>query len=424
MKAEIITIGDELLRGEIVDSNKSLLSERLLGLDIETRFHTSVRDAPEDMVDAFRRAAERSDVVLVSGGLGPTRDDLTSEAIAEAFGRELVLDAASLDEIRSFFRNLGREMSENNATQAYFPRDAEVLANPIGTAPGFLLEEGRALVFCMPGVPRELVRMLDEQVLPRIAQRSSGSFAVRSALLRTFGMGESTLDAELKDIASGGDVVLGFRTSFPENFVRPVARGRTEAEASARLARVCEAIRERLGPLVYAEGDERLEAVVGRLLREQRKTIAVAESCSGGLVAERITSVPGASEYFLGGVVAYADAVKIEVLGVPGALLERDGAVSSEVARAMAEGVRARFGADLGVATTGIAGPSGGTPEKPVGTVHVAVVHDGASHVERFVFPLDRERHRKLTAHVCLDWVRRVLLGIEVEGPALLRRKV
>ena len=236
MKAEILTIGDELLRGEIVDSNKSFLSDRLLNLDVETRHHTSVRDDPEDMVDAFHRAAERSDVILVSGGLGPTRDDLTSEVLAQAFGLERVLDEPALETIRAFFRSVGREMSENNAKQAYFPAGAEVLPNPIGTAPGFCLEARGSLFFCMPGVPRELYRMMDEQVLPRVARRSGGGRVVRARLLRTFGLGESSLDDELKDIAVGGDVTLGFRTSFPDNYLRPVARGATVEEAEKLVA--------------------------------------------------------------------------------------------------------------------------------------------------------------------------------------------
>ncbi len=424
MNAEVLTIGDELLRGEIVDSNKSLLSDRLLGLDIETRFQTSVRDDPADMVDAFRRAASRSDVVLVSGGLGPTRDDLTAEILARAFGRELVLDEPALETIRAFFRAIDREMTPNNAKQARFPQGAEVLPNPIGTAPGFLVEEGGVAFFCMPGVPRELDRMLDEQVLPRLAARAGdGRRVVRAALLRTFGMGESTLDDELADVAEKGAVSLGFRTSFPDNYLRPVARAASAPEAEAMLARVCEAIRARLGALVYGEGEETMEQVVGRLLRERGRRIAVAESCTGGLVAQRLSEVPGASEYFLGGVVAYANAAKQELLGVPEQLLAEHGAVSEPVARAMAEGVRARFGADLGVATTGISGPSGGSAEKPVGLVHLALARDEGTHADHFVFPLDRSRHRQLTAQVALDWVRRALLGAALVGPTLLRRK-
>ncbi len=422
MKAEILTIGDEVLRGEIVDSNKSLLSDRLLSLDIETHFHVSVRDDPADMTDAFLRAAERSDVVLVSGGLGPTRDDITSEVLAQAFGRELVLDEEALETIRAFFRGIGREMTENNAKQAWFPESAGVLLNPIGTAPGFVIEERGALFFCLPGVPRELSRMMEEQVLPRLARRTGAGQVVRARLLRTFGMGESTLDAELEDIAAEGAVALGFRTAFPENVLRPVARAATVEEAEAKLDRACQAIRERLGPLVYAEGDQTLPTVVGHLLRGTGQTLAVAESCTGGLIAEQITDVAGASDYFLGGVVAYANEAKQALLGVPAALLEEHGAVSEPVVRAMAEGVRECFDADFGLATTGISGPGGGSPGKPVGLVHVALARADETSAAHFVFPLDRQRHRLLTAQVALDWVRRALLGAELVGPSLMRR--
>jgi len=423
VKAEVLTIGDELLRGEIVDSNKSFLSDALLALDVETCFHSSVRDDPADMTDAFLRAASRARIVLVSGGLGPTRDDLTAEVLGQTFGRKLVLDPAALEEIRGFFRRLGRDMTENNAKQAHFPEGAEILPNPIGTAPGFLLEEGGALFFCMPGVPRELMRMMDEQVLPRIASRlGPAKGSLRAALLRTFGTGESALDAELADVAREGSVSLGFRTAFPDNYVRPVARAPSAAEAERLLAETCRTIRERLGAIVYGEGDETLEAVVGRLLRERGKTLAVAESCTGGLVAQKLTDVPGSSAYFLGGVVAYSDASKRALLGVPAELLAAHGSVSDEVARAMAEGARARFGADLSVATTGISGPGGGSPEKPVGLVHIALADGARTHADHFVFPLDRARHRGLCAQVALDWVRRSLLSLELVGPSLLRR--
>ncbi len=423
MKAEILTIGDELLRGEIVDSNKSFLSDRLLSLDIETYYHASVRDIPADMTDAFRRAAERVDVVLVSGGLGPTRDDLTSEVLASSFGRRLVRNEEALEGIRAFFRAAGREMTENNATQADFPEGAEVLANPIGTAPGFMVEEKGTLFFSLPGVPREMMRMMDEQVLPRLAARGGSGQVVRARILRTFGTGESMLDDQLKDVAAEGDVSLGFRTSFPDNYLRPVARGASVEEAEARLDRVCEEIRGRLGAIVYGEGDDTLPVVVGRLLREQGKTLAVAESCTGGLVAEQITEVPGSSHYFLGGVVAYSNEAKARFLGVPESVLDEHGAVSEPVARAMAEGVRERFGADLGVATTGISGPDGGSEEKPVGLVHIALARAEGTHAEHFVFPLDRHRHRRLTAQAALDWVRRAVLGVELLGPTLMRAR-
>ena len=423
MKAEILTIGDELLRGEIVDSNKALLAERLLQLDIETRFQSSVRDDPADMEDALRRAARRADVVLVSGGLGPTRDDLTIDVLATAFDRKLVLHEPSLAAIRDFFARMGREMAAVNAKQAWIPEGAEALPNPIGTAPGCLLVAGEVPIFCLPGVPRELARMMDEQVLPRIEARCAGRAVVRARILRTFGMGESSLEEALAGIAQDGAVTLGFRTAFPDNLLRPLARAATVAEAEAKLDAVCAAIRERLGALVYAEGDEPLEAVAGRLLRERGMTLAVAESCTGGLLAERVTHIAGASDYFLGGVVAYANAAKQALLGVPAELLDQHGAVSEPVARAMAEGARERFGADLALATTGVSGPGGGSAEKPVGTVCIALARDGGTHAERFVFPLDRARHRSLTAQIGLDWVRRTLLGAPLDAPTLMRGK-
>ena len=422
MKAEILTIGDELLRGEIVDTNKSFLADRLLGLDIETHFQTSVRDDPPAMIDAFQRAATRSEVTLVSGGLGPTRDDLTAAVLAEAFGLELVLDEATLETIRSFFRSRSREMTENNASQARFPEGADILPNPLGTAPGFSIAQGSTRFFCLPGVPNEMTRMMDEQVLPRIEAMRGEELAVRARLLRTFGMGESTLDDELKDIAASGDVSLGFRTSFPDNYLRPLARAASAEQAEAALDRVCDAIRQRLGPLVYGEDQQTLDAVVGQMLAERGMTIAVAESCTGGLIATRITDNPGSSAYFAGGVVAYSNAAKSALLGVPVATLEEHGAVSDLVVRAMAEGVRERFNVDIGIATTGISGPDGGTDSKPVGLVHIALAREAATYAESFVFRMDRARHRLLTSQIALDWVRRTLLGVELVGPKWAQR--
>jgi len=427
--AEIITIGDELMRGEIIDSNKARIAERLLLHDLDCRHQVSVLDDPADMRDAFQLAAERSDFVLVSGGLGPTRDDITTEVMAETFGRKLELDAGSLKAIEAFFARVGREMVDSNRKQAFFPEDADVLANPIGTAPGFSVREGRATFFAMPGVPRELDKMMDEQVLPRIASRlveedggDSERRVVRAALLATFGLGESTLEEELLDLMRDGAVELGFRTSFPDNFLRPVARAATAEEADARIAEAVAAIRERLGPVVYGEGTDSMEGVVGRMLTDQGLTVATAESCTGGLIAERFTDVPGSSAYFLGGVVSYSNEAKSAMLGVPADVIEREGAVSEPVVRAMAEGVRERFGSDFAIATSGISGPGGGTPEKPVGLVWMALASSSGTHSDSFVFQVDRSRHRRLTAQVGLDWIRRSLMGAELVGPSLLRR--
>jgi nicotinamide-nucleotide amidase len=425
LSAEILTIGDEVLRGEIVDSNKSFLSDRLLSLDIETRFHSSVRDDPEDIADAFRRAKERSEIVLVSGGLGPTRDDLTVEVLARTFGRELVLHEPSLEAIRAFFARFGRTMAENNEKQAWLPEGAEALPNPVGTAPGTYLRVGGTSFFCLPGVPRELMLMMNEQVLPRIAASRErdgvGGKVVRSRLLRTFGLGESNLDELLGDVAKDGDVVLGFRTAFPDNYLRPLTRGATAAEADAKLEAVVATVRERLAVMIYGEDEQTLEEVVGVELAKAGLTLAVAESCTGGLLAERITRVPGSSGWFRGGVVSYANEAKTALLGVPKEMLDAHGAVSEPVARAMAEGVRARLGADLGVSTTGIAGPDGGTADKPVGTVWIAVADADGTVAERFVFPFDRARNRQVTSQVALDWIRRSLLGETLVAPRYLR---
>lgn len=416
------------MRGEIVDSNKARIAERLLLLDLDCRHQVSVLDDPADMRAVFLRAAERSDFVLVSGGLGPTRDDLTTAVLAETFGRKLELDQDSLEVIQAFFSSVGREMAETNRKQAYFPAGADVLPNPIGTAPGFSIREGRSTFFSMPGVPRELDRMMDEQVLPRIEKRltsnegASGRRVVRATLLATFGLGESTLEAELLDLMRDGNVELGFRTSFPDNFLRPVARAKTAEEADARIADAVRAIRERLGPVVYGEGTDSMESVVGRLLTDRGLTVATAESCTGGLIAERFTDVPGSSAYFLGGVVSYSNAAKVAMLGVPEDMIAREGAVSESVVRAMAEGVRSRFGSDFGLATSGISGPDGGTPEKPVGLVWMALATKAGTHADSFVFQVDRSRHRRLTAQVGLDWIRRSMLGVELVGPSLLRR--
>ena len=413
--AWVVTIGDELLRGEIVDSNKSFLSDRLLRLDLESARHVSVSDDPAAIEEVLREAASRARVVLVSGGLGPTRDDITTEVAARAFGRRLLRDAVVLKEIRAFFHSLGREMAENNAKQADFPEGAEVLPNPLGTAPGFMLQAEGALLFFAPGVPRELQRMTDEEILPRIQAKLGRAGVVRALILRTFGLGESTLDHELQDLArSDPQVTLGFRTQFPDNLVRVLVRAADEVEAEKKLRDVVDRIHIKLGELVLGEGERPLEEIVGELLRERHLTLAVAESCTGGLLTSRITDVPGSSHYLVDAVVSYADEAKVRELGVSAADLKAHGAVSEPVAQQMAEGVRRRAGTDLGLATTGIAGPGGGSPEKPVGTVCVALSDAEGTVVRRYQLMRDRTRNKLLASQLALDWVRRRLLGLEI----------
>jgi len=425
----VVTIGDELLRGEIVDSNKSHLSQRMLALELETARHVSVPDDPPAMEEVLREAAARARVVLVSGGLGPTRDDLTTEVAARAFGRKLVRDAESLEQIRAFFRRFNRDMAENNAKQADFPEGAEILPNPIGTAPGFMLDvaspsagEPPTQLFFMPGVPRELYRMLDEEVVPRISARLGRGRVVRARLLRTFGIGESNLDRMLADLAQGDpDAVLGFRTQFPDNLVRILVRAADERGAQTRLDQLEREVRARLGDLVVGDGERTLEEVVAELLRERKRTIAVAESLTGGLVASRLTDVPGSSAYLLEGVVAYANDAKVRALGVAPESLARHGAVSEPVARQMAEGVRRSAGADIGLATTGIAGPDGGSPEKPVGTLWLALADGAGTVAHRYQLMTDRARNKELASQLALDWIRRRLLGLPISAETFPR---
>jgi nicotinamide-nucleotide amidase len=285
-----------------------------------------------------------------------------------------------------------------------------------------LLEAEGALLFFMPGVPRELVRMLDEQVLPRIERRLPRREAVRAVLLRTFGLGESVLDRELADLARDTPgLALGFRTQFPDNLVRVVARAESEAVASARLEATVAEIRRRLGALVVGVGEKPMHEVVGELLIERKRTLALAESCTGGLIASRLTDVPGSSAYLLEAIVAYGNDAKRRDLGVSPADLEAHGAVSEPVARQMAEGVRARAGADLGLATTGIAGPTGGTPEKPVGTLWVACADASGTQARRYELLRERARNKELATQIALDWIRRRLLGLEVPAESFPR---
>ena len=420
--AWILTIGDELLRGEIVDSNKSFLSERLLQLDIESERHITVADDPAAIAEALQLAAERAQVVLVTGGLGPTRDDITTEVAARSFGRRLVRDPEALERIEGYFRSVGREMSENNAKQADFPEGAEILPNPLGTAPGFLIEQGDARLFFMPGVPRELYRMVDEEVLPRLASRTGRAGVVRASLWRTFGIGESALDRDLADLGRDDPTVtLGFRTQFPDNLVRVVVRAGNEADAHRKLGLVEAQLRERLGPLLIGGGEQRLEEITGELLRKGGRTLAVAESCTGGLIASRLTDVAGSSQYLLAGFVVYSNEAKVRELGVSLEDLDAHGAVSEAVVRQMAEGARTRVGSDLAVATTGIAGPDGGSEEKPVGTLWIALADTEGTEARCYQLMRERTRNKELATQIALEWIRRRVLGLPLPAETFPR---
>ena len=387
MNAEIVAVGTELLLGQIVDTNSAELSQTLAGLGINVYYHSAVGDNPLRMAAVLAQALTRSDVVIVTGGLGPTEDDLTREVLAAVTGRPLVEDPAALAHVQGYFRATGREMTANNLKQARLPRGASILPNPRGTAPGIHLEHGGVHVFCVPGVPTEMRTMVKESVAPRLAAIMGGGAVIRSRTLKFYGIGESALETRVVDLMHGSNPTLAPYAGMGEVKLRITARAGSEAAADALIRPLQAELEARLSEYLYGYDDDTLEAVVGRLLSGRGMRVAVAESCTGGLVAHRLTNIPGSSAYVEQGWVVYSNEAKMRELGVPPALIENHGAVSDEVARAMAAGALERSGADIAVATTGIAGPGGGSEAKPVGLVHFAcAVKAGAvsSHFRRF----------------------------------------
>ncbi len=409
MTAAILCTGTELTRGELVNTNATWLADELTGLGFEVAALDVVDDDRERIQRALERLGAEHSVLVCTGGLGPTTDDLTTECVAALLGVGLWRDQASLQLIEEKLSRLGRKIAASNAKQADFPDGASIIKNPSGTAPGFSIRIGRALACFLPGVPHEMKTMFHESVVPAILPlRDEARCQVR---LRTYGLAESEVNDRLSGIEAAHDVTIGYRAKMPEIEVKVLARAGTDDDAQKRARCAADEVRARLGEeIVFGEGDTELAHVIGTMLRERGQTLCTAESCTGGLVAELITATAGSSEYFLGGVVAYANTVKETVLEVPAELLARHGAVSREVATAMAEGARRRLGASHAIAVTGIAGPGGGTPEKPVGLVHYAVASDaGVAHKER-VFPGTREQVRRRSAFAALALLRRILL--------------
>ena len=420
MKAAFLSIGDEIVGGLTTDTNSGFIAGELRAVGVEPVAGFTVRDEEDDIVRAFRQALDEAELVVSTGGLGPTADDLTTACVARLAGRELVLDEPSLALIVERFRQRGMEMPANNRKQALFPAGAEIIPNPNGTAPGFIcpVEAGGRThhVACFPGVPRETRHMVAETLLPWVQARQPG----RRFLSRTFstvGLAESRIDELLAGAIAADEARVAFRASFPRMYVRVTVDGAPGDDLEGRMDGLEARVRERLGHAVYAVGDEGMEETVGHLLRERGLTLAVAESCTGGRIGDRITDVPGSSAYFLLGVATYADEAKVRVLGVSERTLAEHGAVSTQTAEEMAAGVRRVSGADLGLSTTGIAGPGGGTPEKPVGTVCVGLAWEGGVWSRRYdMGPRGREWIKATTAQTALDRVRRWLLEGEVQG--------
>jgi nicotinamide-nucleotide amidase len=420
MKAEIIAVGSELLTPDRLDTNSLFITEELNKLGIEVLRKTVVGDQRDLLAEAFRDALNRVPVVIASGGLGPTEDDLTRETVAELLGRRLQRNEAVVKAIEARFHSFKREMPALNLRQAMVPEGAEVLENPRGTAPGLWLEDKGRMVALLPGPPRELKPLFTEQVLPRLQRRVSGVHMFHREL-RVTGLGESHVEERIREIylrykevhttilAVPGEVQIHLRT-WTDN----------TQHANATLDELIRSLELALGDRIFAHSALSLEEVVATLLIDNRATIAAAESCTGGLVAERLTRVPGSSNYFLGGAVCYSNEMKTAWANVPAELMATKGAVSSEVAIALAEGIRKRVRSTLGLGITGIAGPSGGSEEKPVGTVHVALASSNGTKERLVHLPGDREATRFYASQIALDLVRLHLL---FQTPVAPRRK-
>ncbi len=413
MIAELISAGTELLLGEIVDTNAVYLSKQLARIGVDVYYRHTVGDNLGRLVEVLRLALQRSDVIIITGGLGPTQDDITREAIAEASSRALVRSDQAVTELNAFFAARGRVPTPNNLRQADAPEGADLIPNHCGTAPGIRLEHDQSTIFALPGPPVELQPMFTEAVLPYLIEHlgaAGGRLFTRELLLAD--IGESNAADVLTDlILKQTDPTIAMYASPAQVRIRLATKDVSEQAARQRIAAVEAEIRRLLGDYIFGVDDDTVEKVIGDLLRKRNATLAVAESCTGGLIASRITDVPGSSDYFLGGIVSYANEVKHNILGVPAEVLTTHGAVSEQCAAAMAQGARKVTNADFAVATTGIAGPGGGTPEKPVGLVYVAVADEAGTLVENFNWPGSREQFKRRVSQIALNILRKRIAG-------------
>jgi nicotinamide-nucleotide amidase len=411
MHGEIIIIGNELTSGRTFDLNGGYAAGRLTAAGLRVSRITSVGDNYEMVSEALARAVRSSRFVIVTGGLGSTEDDLTSEFVAEALKRPLCLDREMFDLIKKYFESRDIEMTPSLEKMAWMPDGSQIL-NPKGTACGFRLVEKGVRLYFLPGVPDQMRYLMDAFVIPEIVSIYNTLPVMRQRIMRVFGLNEPAV-AEIFKALKGktGQVVLGFYPCYPEVHITISLRGETEDVVTQELDRVQEAVLKLIGHHVFAIGNEEMEEVVGQRLLEKGMTISVAESCTGGQIGHRLTNVAGSSEYFQGGVVAYSNRSKVDLLAVRGDILEQYGAVSDPVAKEMAKGVRSRFGTDLGLSVTGVAGPGGGTPQKPVGTVHVGLAHGNHVLSGQYRFWGSRVQVKRQSATMALDWVRRYLNG-------------
>lgn len=406
MTAAVLSIGTELTRGELINSNAAWLAEQLTALGFEVIEHLTIDDDTPRIVEAVQQLASRHKVVVSTGGLGPTTDDLTTEAVAKAMGVSVARDEETVEKLQKLAAWYGRVMPPNNLKQADFPVGASILANEQGTAPGFGVEHAGSLLFFMPGVPREMKHIFSTRIVPRIAELASHNS--HQIHYRTFGTTESALGQALEGVEERfPGVTIGYRASFPEVELKVLAQAASPREAVQLAERAAEEVKVRVGHVIYGDREDTYPGAVGRTLRNKGLTLAVAESCTGGMLGSLLTSVAGSSEYLLFDAVTYSNASKTNVLGVSEETLRGFGAVSEETAMAMVRGVLRAAGSDLGVSVTGIAGPGGGTDDKPVGTVWIGVGNrGGVVYAKRFLFRGDRERIRVMSTYTALRLIQ------------------
>lgn len=411
MKIEIITTGNEILKGLTADTNfywsAGLLNSYGLSLD----YHTSVKDNPVDLVNVFSHAIKRADFVIVTGGLGPTDDDLTAKVAADFFGKELKLNKQALSLIKNTFKKRKRKLLKINRKPAYLPKGSEVIINNMGTAPGFSYIFRKKRFYFLPGVPGEFRYMMKDSVLPELLKFADKT-CTRSKLIKTFGLKESEVSLKLKKLNLGNDVILGYRSHYPEIHLIITTTGKQESETQKKLDTETKKLKKLLKDYIFGYDDELIEDTVGRLLKETKLKLSTAESCTGGLVSSRITDIPGSSEYFMMGLVSYSNESKINELKIPESIIKKYGAVSYKVADLMSRGIIKVSGTDLGIGITGIAGPAGGTKDKPVGTVHISLAfRNKIINSEKYFYNGSREQIKLITSTQALNMIRKFLLN-------------
>jgi nicotinamide-nucleotide amidase len=413
-RAVILSTGDELTTGRVVDTNSSAIADRLFAVGVQVAAVLTVSDDREKLHWALRQGRELGDVIIGTGGLGPTADDLTTEVVAEFLGSQLTHDEQVARSLKQRFEARGIAWTPNNLKQALFPEGSVIVPNPIGTAPGFrvLIGPGKTLIW-LSGVPQEMTAMLNDTVIPWIVQQRGDTEQITASTFKIYGLTESKLDDLMKPVKLGSDARLSFRAHYPDLSLRLMVKG--GKESTQTLTRLKDQIRGALGSFIYFEGDATLEEIVGQLLLAKQQTLALAESCTGGYISHRITRVAGSSAYYYGGAVTYSNDAKIRFLNVKPATLESYGAVSRETALEMSRGIRERTGASIGLSVTGIAGPLGGSPDKPVGTVWISIAQEAGHEVRLFQFHGYRERIIIGTSQAALHWLRTALLSETAE---------